>query len=137
MTMTRVELSDSELRFLRAAMLEWSGSSAPTDGLALALGFADADSLSRQTWTLWQRIERAEELSAGEWRRVLLAAEVVFVSDVVGSGLDWSVTTGITDAQALATLRGLQGKLPRRRGNGRFTVLDGGEVAVADPERTD
>ncbi|GAA3334482.1 hypothetical protein HP467_00430 [Curtobacterium albidum] len=43
--------------------------------------------------------------------RTLLATELVFVSDVVGSGTDWETTTGIRDADALRLLRSLQRKI--------------------------
>jgi hypothetical protein len=65
----------------------------------------------------------------------LLAAESVFASDVVGSGLDWPTTTGIPDAESIAILRGLQRKLPRWRGSTQFTVNDAGHVTISDRER--
>ncbi|QKS21463.1 hypothetical protein HUN58_17345 [Curtobacterium sp. Csp1] len=40
-----------------------------------------------------------------------VATELVFVSDVVGSGTDWETTTGIRDADALRLLRSLQRKI--------------------------
>ena len=45
--------------------------------------------------------------------RTLLAAEIVFVSDLVGSGVEWQTTTGITDEATLAVLRAIQRKLAR------------------------
>lgn len=91
--------------------------------------------MSRETWALWKRIEAGEVLSSQDWRRVLLAAESVFASDVVGSGLDWPITTGIPDAEAIAILRGLQRKLPRWRGSVQFSTSDTGKVTISDPER--
>lgn len=128
-------LDDRELQFLRAAMLEWGGPANPTDALAVALGFSDAAAMSRETWALWKRIESQEALSSDDWRRVLVAAEAVFASDVFGSGLDWPITTGMPDAESIAVLRGLQRKLPRWRGSAQFTVDDSGHVTVSDPER--
>jgi hypothetical protein len=46
---------------------------------------------------------------------VLLAVEVVFVSDVVGAGVDWPIATGISDVDSIATLRRLQRKLAGKR----------------------
>ncbi|MBM6404722.1 hypothetical protein JQN72_10760 [Phycicoccus sp. CSK15P-2] len=132
--MSPVQLSEEELRFLRAAMLDWGGLLSPDDALAAALGFTDAESMSSEAWGLWRRIERREDLSHEDWRRVLLAAEVVFVSDVVGSGIDWSITSGIPDGEAISILRGLQRKLPRWRGSSQFRV-DADEVRLTDPER--
>lgn len=132
--MSPVELSEEELRFLRAAMLDWGGPSTPDDALAVALGFTDAEAMPSEAWELWRRIERREDLGHEDWRRVLLAAEVVFVSDVVGSGLDWSITSGIPDEEAIAILRGLQRKLPRWRGSIQFRIEADG-VRLTDPER--
>lgn len=130
-----VTLDERERQFLRAAMLEWGGPANPTDTLAVALGFGSATSMSRETWALWKRIDSGEQLSAGDWRRVLLAAEVVFSSDVVGSGLDWPISSGFPDADSIAILRGLQRKLPRWRDSTQFTVNDSGHVTTSGLER--
>ena len=45
------------------------------------------------------------------WTRALLATEVVFVSDVVGSGSDWQGTVGWVDDATMSILRQLQRKL--------------------------
>lgn len=129
-----VVLDDLERRFLRSAMLEWGGPARPTEELASALGFTSAGSMPSETWALWQRIEAGDSLSSADWRRVLLAAEVVFASDVVGSGLDWPITSDISDADSVAVLRKLQRKLPRWRASVQFQVSDG-HVDLLDPTR--
>ncbi|MCC2313586.1 hypothetical protein [Cellulomonas xiejunii] len=108
-----VVLEDLERRLLRAAMLDWGGPARPTDGLAVAMGFSSAERMPAEAWQLWTRIEAGERLGPSDWMQVLLAAEIVIVSDVVGSGMDWSTTSGISDAESVAVLRGLQRKLPR------------------------
>ncbi|MFL6061803.1 MAG: hypothetical protein ACJ72E_11270 [Marmoricola sp.] len=133
--MSDVEFDQDELRLLRAGLLEWGGPASPTDALARALGFSGSKTMSGETRDLWSRIERGDQLEAGEWRRVLLAVEIVFASDVVGSGIDWSITTGIPDVEAIAVLRRLQRKLPRWRGSAQFTVGDDGRLSINDPER--
>lgn len=130
-----VPLDDIERRFLRAALLDWGGPAHPTDALAVALGFTSAESLSREAWALWKRIEAGEALTTSDWRQVLLAVEVAFASDVVGSGLDWRHTSGISDEESIAILRGLQRKLPRWRGSVQFSTSDTGKVTISDPER--
>ena len=50
-------------------------------------------------------------LSAVDWARVLLASEVVFVSDLAGSGVEWQATTGLSDEATIRTLRSIQRKL--------------------------
>lgn len=128
-------LDDRERQFLRAAMLEWGGPARPSDALAVALGFTSAKTMSQETWALWKRIEAGEVLSSQDWRRVLLAAESVFASDVFGSGLDWAITSGFPDAESIAILRGLQRKLPRWRGSTQFTMNGSGHVTISDVER--
>jgi hypothetical protein len=76
-------------------------------------------------------------MTADDWRRVLLSVEIVFASDVVGSGLDWRITSGISDEESVGLLRGLQRKLPRWRGSVQFTVQESGRVDITDPERPD
>jgi hypothetical protein len=103
--------------------------------LAVVMGFSSADQMSAEAWQLRKRIEVGEALPTSDWRRVLLAAEIVFVSDVVGSGLDWSITSAIPDSESAAVLRGLQRKLPRWHSRGQLAVKEGGRVAITDPER--
>ncbi|MGN6606688.1 MAG: hypothetical protein ACTHMS_06735 [Jatrophihabitans sp.] len=130
-----VSLDERERCFLRSALLDWGGPANPTDALAAAMGFTSAESLSREAWALWTRIEAGEALTVGEWRQALLAVEVVFASDVVGSGLDWRITSGISDEESIAILRALQRKLPRWRGSVQFTTDDAGKVTISEPER--
>jgi hypothetical protein len=121
----QVVLDDGERQFLRAALLDWSGPARPTDELAAAMGFSSAESLSGEAWALWGRIEAGETLTTDDWRQVLLAVEIVFVSDVVGSGLDFRITSGIPDEEAIKILRSLQRRLARWRGSFQFTTASG------------
>jgi hypothetical protein len=130
----QVVLDDGERRFLRAALLDWGGPARPTDELAAAMGFSSAESLSGEARALWKQIEARETLTKEEWRRVLLAVEIVFASDVMGSGLDFRFTSGIPDEEAIKILRSLQRKLPRWRGSVQFTTANG-HVEVIDPDR--
>ena len=114
-----VGLTEDELAFLRAALLEWGGPARPDHAMVRAMGFSSTERLSDQTSALWERLHARPALSRDEWRKVLLAAEVVFASDVVGSGLDWPLTTGMPDVQTIGTLRGLQRKLARARNQPR------------------
>jgi len=130
-----VQLNPDEREVLRAGLLDWGGPARPTDAFATAMGFTDAASLSSEARELWQQIDRSSSLTADDWRRVLLAIEVVFVSDVVGSGLDWRFTTGFSDAETIGIVRGLQRKLPRWRGSVQFTGAEDGRVTILDPDR--
>ena len=48
-----------------------------------------------------------------DWARTILATEIVFASNLLGSGCDWSITTGFSDAETLKSLREIQTKVPR------------------------
>ena len=130
-----VQLNAEERAVLRAGLLDWGGPARPTDALAVAMGFTDAGALPREAWALWKQIDRSSSLTAEDWRRVLLAVEIVFVSDVVGSGLDWRFTSGFRDSETIDILRRLQRKLPRWRGSFQFTRDDNGEITILDQER--
>lgn len=130
-----VDLGNDERAVLRAGLLGWGGPAAPTDALAAAMGFTDAASLSSEARALWQKFESTGSLTAEDWRRALLAVEIVFVSDVVGSGLDWRFTSGFSDARTIEILRSLQRKLPRWRGSVQFSQDGQGHVSILDPRR--
>jgi len=77
------------------------------------MGFSGLDDLYATGRRLQQAIEQRMPLTRLDWLRALLATEIVFASDVVGSGHDWMFTTGISDADTIARLRGLQVTLGR------------------------
>jgi hypothetical protein len=82
-----------------------------TDSLARGMGFDDVDDFDQQRKRMGLALRERAVLSRWDWTRILIAAEIVFVSDVVGSGVEWATTTGQTDADTLDALRGLQRKL--------------------------
>jgi len=106
------ELLDApECRFLARALGEWGGPARSGDAMAYALGFADAADLLAGCGRLAAELRADLPLPPADWARVLLAAEVVFASDLVGSGTEWSTTTGWDDAETLRRLRSVQRKL--------------------------
>ncbi|MBO1740477.1 hypothetical protein [Leifsonia sp. TF02-11] len=130
-----VELDDDERRMLRAAMLEWIGPARPTLPLVIAMGFDGLDTFSDEVMRLRSALEHRAAMTVQDWHRVLMGAEIVFVSDVVGSGLDWPITTGFSDASTIAMLRAIQRKMPRWRGSVQFNITEGGQAVIANPER--
>ena len=119
---------------LRAALLEWIGPAKPTEQLANAMGFQGLAGLSRDVMALREALQEGAPLSREDWQRILLATEIVFASDVVGSGLDWPISTGVPDAEAIAVLRALQRKMPRWRSSFQFSIVDG-RAEIRDSER--
>lgn len=116
----QIELDERERRLLRCGILEWGGPARCTDAMAIAIGFRSAADLLAQSDRLAGAVASGEAMSSLDWRRALLATEIAFASDVVGSGSDWSATTGLSDAVSLITLRSVQRKIigdVRRRGD--------------------
>lgn len=107
----QIDLTGDERSLFLAGVNEWSGPASPTDELALAMGFENRDDLNVQGRRLRELLTAHSPLDAFDWVRVLVMTEFVFASDIFGSGLDWRSTTGILDADAIETLRGLQRKL--------------------------
>jgi hypothetical protein len=109
-----IELTSDERHLLRSGLLEWGGPASATDELARPMGFLGKDDLLRGDGDrLRQAIDRGEPLTRHDWRRTLLATEIVFASDVVGSGWDWSITTGLADDLSIKLLRAVQRKVVR------------------------
>ena len=109
-----IPLSHEERQLLRAGLAEWGGPAHTTDEFAVAMGFKGTDDLLSQRHRLDQALAAGEPLSRLDWRRVLLATELAFASDVVGSGIEWPTTTGLSDVDTIQLLRGVQRKVARR-----------------------
>ncbi|WP_406067147.1 hypothetical protein OG372_00245 [Streptomyces sp. NBC_01020] len=106
-------LADDEIKLLRRALAEWGGPAHCSDQLALGMGFADERDLLDQCRRLQLALTDDIPLAQVDWARALLATEIVFVSDLVGSGVEWSTTTGLSDESTIRTLRSIQRKLGR------------------------
>jgi hypothetical protein len=106
-----VDLTDVERTVLLNGLNEWGGPARCNEALAVAMGFASAQDLFDRRSDLAASV-RAGAMSADDWCRVVLATEIVFASDLVGSGCDWPITTGCSDEDTLAALRRIQRKLP-------------------------
>ncbi|WP_331733336.1 hypothetical protein OHU34_44170 (plasmid) [Streptomyces sp. NBC_00080] len=105
--------SEPEVKLLTRALLEWGGPAHCSDELAVGMGFASAQDLLDQCQRLRKALGENAPLGAGDWARTLLATEIVFVSDLAGSGVEWSTTTGYDDAATIRMLRVIQRKLAR------------------------
>ena len=106
-------LNDDETALLLRGLGEWWGPARCSDEMAFAMGFADVPDLHREIRRLRDAIEQDRPIAPADWARMLLATEVVFVSDVVGSGYEWSTTTGHSDEGTIRLLRGLQRQLSK------------------------
>ncbi|MCX4690769.1 hypothetical protein OG401_41870 [Kitasatospora purpeofusca] len=106
-------LTMHEVELLQRSLLEWSGPARCSDQLAFGIGFADARDLADQCVRLRDALGEDVPLAAVDWARALLASEIAFVSDLAGSGVEWSTTTGRADESTIRTLRSIQRKLAR------------------------
>ncbi|MER5199842.1 hypothetical protein ACWD3J_38600 [Streptomyces sp. NPDC002755] len=106
-------LTAHEVELLTRALLEWGGPAHCSDQLAVAMGFAGTQNLFDQCQRLRQALRADAPLGAADWARTLLATEIAFASDLAGSGVEWSTTTGRDDAATIRMLRVIQRKLAR------------------------
>lgn len=109
----QIELSEPERSILLAGINEWGGPAALTDELARAIGFVDRDDLFSNTMRLRGLLKAQSPMETWDWVRVLVMTEFVFVSDVFGSGVEWSITTGFQDDETIGLLRTLQRKFAK------------------------
>ncbi|GHD31942.1 hypothetical protein [Streptomyces galbus] len=106
-------LAEGEVQLLRRALGEWGGPARSSDELAFGMGFESARDLLDQCGLLGRALADDDPIKPVDWARTLLAAEIVFVSDLVGSGVEWQTTTGLSDEATLPVLRRIQRKLAR------------------------
>lgn len=104
-------LSTEERALLRAGLDEWGGPARCTEEFARAMGFDGVDDLFASGDRIGDAIVAGDALSRTDWTRALLATEIVFASNVVGSGRDWQTTTGFADEETLPMLRSLQRRI--------------------------
>lgn len=107
------DLTEEERFVLRCGVVEWGGPAQCTEELAVAMGFSSVHDLFANIRRLIDAVMSGQPMSRTDWFSVVLATEVVFASDLVGSGMDWYATTGLTDADTIRILRGVQRKVIR------------------------
>jgi len=110
-----LDLTDEERRMLFYGLIDWSGPARCTEALAIALGFDGLEDLDREGQRIAQEIYDGRPVSLRDWTRALFSAEIVFASDVMGTGTEWGVIQGGDDARWLGVLRALQLKVPASR----------------------
>jgi len=109
--MISIDLSPEERDLLRQGLLEWGGPARCSEEMAIAIGFRSVAELLEESVKIADILLTATSMRELDWRRVLLATEIVFVSNVVGSGIDWVNTTGMSDEETIAILRSVQRKI--------------------------
>lgn len=105
------DLTDAERFVLNQGLAAWGGPAQCTEAMARAMGFRDVADLFDEGGRIVRDLHARRPLSRRDWTRALPATEIVFASDVLGSGTEWPATTGLDDRDTLQTLRGIQYKL--------------------------
>ncbi|WP_205791741.1 hypothetical protein [Microbacterium sulfonylureivorans] len=106
-----VELSNDERFLLDRGLVEWGGPARCTEAIAIAIGFSSVADLLTEGYRIADDLSNRRPLSRTDWTRALLATEVVFASDVLGSGHDWEATTDLDDTATITLLRSVQLRL--------------------------
>lgn len=108
-----IELAEDEREVLRCGLAEWGGPAHCTEALAVAMDFRSVADLHEERFRLRAALVAGDPLSPRDWRRLMAATEIVFASDVFGSGMDWPITTGFSDEETIKILRRLQRTVAR------------------------
>jgi hypothetical protein len=106
-----IELDDEELFVLDRGLVEWGGPARLNENMAVAMGWKSVDDFFSSRPRFRKLLESRQPMQHSDWERILLATEIVFASDVVGSGVDWSTTTGLDDQETISSLRRIQLKI--------------------------
>ena len=106
-----VALTDEERLLLERGLVEWGGPARCTEAMAIAIGFDSVADLLEEGYRIADDLSKGKPLTRTDWTRALLATEVVFASNVLGSGHDWEATTGLDDASTIRVLRDVQLRL--------------------------
>ncbi len=101
-------LNDHERDFVVSALRQWGGPARCTDELANAIGFASHAALVHECESLIEAFSCGSQISRRDLVKSILAVEISFASSFMGSGLDWSIVTGISDEEGIRCLRLLQ-----------------------------
>ncbi len=105
------DLSGDEREFLREGLSQWGGPAGCTEELAVAMGFDSVHDLLSETKRLVVAVSTGTPMSARDWARTLVCAEIDFASDVFGAGVEWETVTALSDTDSLQLLRSIQRKL--------------------------
>lgn len=111
----QVVLTHDESNMLCAGLINWGGPADGTNALARAMGFANRKDLWEESNKIATAINSGHALSVRDWTRALVATEINFASEVLGTGNEWEAIEGVRDEDCLKVLRSLQVKVPHDR----------------------
>jgi hypothetical protein len=115
-----IQLTDDERDFVEQTLEQWSLSAASTPFPFQVLGLSTWDEFGALTYRLERAAVEGAALTNLDWARLLFLTEVTFASDLIGSGVEHTLMTRFSDAEAINVLRGLQRKISNHH---RATLL--------------
>jgi hypothetical protein len=107
-----VDLTAIERAMLVSRLNDWAGPAHCTEAMARAMGFRDKEDLHDDGRRITNELREDRSLSRRDWTRALLSLEIIFGSDLLGTGTEGGTIQGGDDVEWLRTLRKLQHKLP-------------------------
>ena len=109
--LVEVRLAPAELSLVEAALHELGGTASGTTMRSILTGAPDGRDSYRRRDQLLSLIRAGAPMTRMEWTRVLLFTELAFASDMIGSGVEWPIVTGLDDLESIVALRLLQRQL--------------------------
>ncbi|PYI69793.1 hypothetical protein CVV68_01405 [Arthrobacter livingstonensis] len=106
-----IDLTEDERSLLYQGLAQWGGPAKGTEPMAVAMGFSGVSNLYSVGYRIAGDIRAELPLTIADWRRAVLATEVMFASDIVGAGLEWQGITGWDDLTTLHLIRSVQRKI--------------------------
>jgi hypothetical protein len=106
-----VGLNRDEVELMVEGFGQWYGPARPEPESAQLVGFESADEMADGVSRLRAALRGGAALSRRDWKRALIATELIFGSDAFGAGVEWEIVTGRDDRRDLRLLREVQRKL--------------------------
>jgi hypothetical protein len=122
-----VNLDQQERDLLSAGLGEWGGPARLTNALAIALGFTDETHLHNEAKRIRTLLDDGALLTPLDAERPLAATEIVFASDVFGSGVECSICMSEPTSPPL---------LCPSCGGREYTPVPGGSIGFSHVEVT-
>lgn len=106
-----VGLNREEVEFMIVGFGQWYGPARPEAVSAQLVGYDTTDEMADGISHLRDALRAGAALSRRDWKRVLIATELIFGSDAFGAGVEWKIVTARDEVRDLRLLREIQRKL--------------------------
>jgi hypothetical protein len=106
-----VGLNAEEVQLMVEGFAHWFGPAHPEPESAQLAGFSTAEDMADGVARLRDALRAGAAITRRDWKRALIATELIFASDAFGAGVEWEIVTGRDEVQDLGILREIQRKL--------------------------